>query len=439
MKLEDFGRSHSHAICATPEVYRHLDSSRRSAWMSLGASGSTLAQEVRAAAAVRGSQAVLQHRTGGKSKRPETILDFVASFAAEDLDSLYGDPFAVLIIFRSLPSLARNYVLRLVPLGSSSIKLSMIDQWRRPSHSHPEGHGHGGPHHAHKSSSAHIHGLAHTGQSSAEKADKEAAAQHAYALQRLRELHILEPVRTLKLGAAAAAVKPAPSTSAVGAAVASAASAAASEATSFRLHAAFRECLLRTLSAAEDLEAHTHVVAGGAAAGSPDAPSSASSASSSSSSSPSAPARVSWPAHVPDGYGADRWARMLHFVAGVTLPGLLPPRTLQERLNELGLTRGRARGDDEQVATRLGPVFIPVPTYIPTEAGVRFLLKPTKEQVWEVVTLLVERVAARGHPRDQVLRFLFKLSFLDVVSAARSAYRAERYARGERETMRRER
>ena len=69
------------------------------------------------------------------SRRPKSILDYLCSLSATTLTLLYGDPFTVLTIFRSLPPLSKQYVLRLVCLTreneSAAVDKQLMDGWVR--------------------------------------------------------------------------------------------------------------------------------------------------------------------------------------------------------------------------------------------------------------------------------------------------------------------
>ena len=67
--------------------------------------------------------------------RPKSIVDYMCSLSATTLTLLYRDPFTVLTIFRSLPPLSKQYVLRLVCLTredeSAAIDKQLMDGWVR--------------------------------------------------------------------------------------------------------------------------------------------------------------------------------------------------------------------------------------------------------------------------------------------------------------------
>ena len=74
---------------------------------------------------------------GGNSRkvRPKSIVDYLCSLSSSTLTLLYRDPFTVLTIFRSLPPLSKQYVLRLVCLTrddvSAAIDKQLMDGWVR--------------------------------------------------------------------------------------------------------------------------------------------------------------------------------------------------------------------------------------------------------------------------------------------------------------------
>lgn len=77
------------------------------------------------------------------ARRPKTILDYLCSLPSSTLTNLYGDAHTVLTIFRSLPPLAKQYVLRMIFLGHQhqndkqnsiadiGIPQSVLDNWCR--------------------------------------------------------------------------------------------------------------------------------------------------------------------------------------------------------------------------------------------------------------------------------------------------------------------
>ena len=72
-------------------------------------------------------------------RRPQTIVEFLCSLSSHTLTQLYRDPFTVLTIFRSLPPLAKHFVLRLVCLAPPppshdpplSVDKALVDGWCR--------------------------------------------------------------------------------------------------------------------------------------------------------------------------------------------------------------------------------------------------------------------------------------------------------------------
>ena len=74
-------------------------------------------------------------RSTKASRRPKSILDYLCSLSASTLTVLYRDPFTVLTIFRSLPPLSKQYVLRLVCLTreseSAAVDKPLMDGWVR--------------------------------------------------------------------------------------------------------------------------------------------------------------------------------------------------------------------------------------------------------------------------------------------------------------------
>jgi hypothetical protein len=53
-------------------------------------------------------------------QRSRSIIDYIASEHSSSFDSLYKDRYTSLAVFRSLPSLARLYILRSLPFASRS-------------------------------------------------------------------------------------------------------------------------------------------------------------------------------------------------------------------------------------------------------------------------------------------------------------------------------
>ncbi len=300
-------------------------------------------------------------------KRPETILDFVSTFSAEDLESLYEDPFAVMTLFRSFPPLSRLYLMRLLPLGELKVSEKQLQDWV----------GKGGEN------------------------DRAAKEKHIAAISRLKQLHVLKEYiennlrtvgvnqrfRACMMTSLTGPASQSETASSSSASFAASVSSSASTSTSTSTSASMGDTTQTSIS--------TSTTSGTSTTNLQSAP---------------------LPPDLLDAYAVDRWARMLHYMAGVPPPASHPTQPLKERLLRMDLMKRRSKGDEQAVETRLGPVFGRSTVAIPTPGGVAFLVKTIKEQVWEIVATLVDECSVRKLVRDEVVRLLFRLSFLRVVS-----------------------
>lgn len=315
--------------------------------------------------------------------RTQSILDFVAKFTS-DLNALYRDPYAVQIILSSMPPLARQYIMRMVALGNLTVPARVVESWFAKSDQSQ----------AVKDDGTKQSVLASPEEKGSRGGERPPPSEHDAALARMSALRVLIRSRVI------------------------------SEVTKepeihLQLHPSFQSSLFGIMTGISPDKGHLNQnqVDNGS---SPATTTSASSPSSTDDrSKPLDPSAL-------DSVAADRWARMLHFMGGVCELQAHPSDAVAERLVALGLMMRKAgESQNEEIAARLSALFTRCGRYIPTAAGVRFLLMTTEEQVWQLVKLLLQEAKTRGRAIDESLRFLLRLSFMKTVCCSLFAFITE--------------
>lgn len=67
--------------------------------------------------------------TSAKNKRYNSVLDYIIKLGHDTLNNLYTDLFTCLTIFRSLPPLAKQYIIRMLCMNNVSISINTIESW----------------------------------------------------------------------------------------------------------------------------------------------------------------------------------------------------------------------------------------------------------------------------------------------------------------------
>jgi len=273
----------------------------------------------------------------------------VSSFSQADLNALYTDAFAVMTMFQSFPPISKQIILRLINLGDLALSLATLKSWL--------------------------------------------VANENVQLTLEAELNRLKSFNVIQIVYAPTALEQKPGT---------APSVEQRNVESVKLHPAFRDCLLTSVTAGS-LSEDPKVSAQGSAL----EPSN----SSTESSGGDAEDEEWVPRSVVDSTALSKWAAILNHMVGVAPPYAQPSTQFKEYLIESGLMTRRTAGDNEVIAQRLGPAFPAVRGSVPSPQGVVFLLQPLRSQLWTLITGLVEDTVRAVGGRDDTLRFLFRLSF----------------------------
>lgn len=294
-------------------------------------------------------------------RRPRSILDYLCSLDRGVLDTLYRDPFTCLTIFRSLHPLAKQYLLRWL-FVTEPLRLSLIDSWVL--------------------------------------ATPTSRMAHKQAMDTLFELQLL-----LKTNDALAA--PPAAEAGAGKTELKASKAEADPDPLVWFNPAFQRCLQDALCNKVD-------ATGGVAS----ADGSDSAAAAAAAADPDRPSLGELEA-----YAADKWDAILHFMVGAARVGAStgpPSREVVARLVSMGLMESPAAAAGASAAASKPHI---------TPSGFAFLFKDMATQVWDVILAYMESLApaadaapaagaqVNAHAdRDQVLQFLFRLSFLKLGS-----------------------
>lgn len=233
------------------------------------------------------------------ARRPKSILDFLCSLDAAVLQHLYTDTFTCLTVFRSLPDLAKQYVLRLLCIDDG-INRSLIESWVRT--------------------------------------DLPSQQLHRASITRMLELKLLLNI----------AVATTPS--------------ASSREQLIRLNPPFQLCLRNALCNQSSSENDAKLPA------------------------------VDSPPDISDIDKATHatWDQLLHYMVGATSKEK-PGEVVRSRLVLMTLMNESNRI---------------------TSKGFAFLFKDQHSQVWDLIIAYIDTVEEYGFNREEVLRFLFRLSFL---------------------------
>lgn len=322
--------------------------------------------KVKPEAAAASSTPFLQANDSAKpastTRRPSSVLDYLISLGGNTLDQLYTDTFTSLTIFRSLPPLAKQYVLRLL-LVDTLVAAPLLHSWV--------------------------------------KVDSLAQQSHRLAEYRLKQLRILregnpsaEQEFKVKKEEYASA---------------SDGSASAPRVRYYRLNRSFQKCIRNalftqmndpTLEGAEQPAADTHTIndatavngdpASGAAKGSP--------------------ARHAISAEQLSTFAQNRWEAMLHFMVGAAAESSKPPADIQQRLVRMGFMTVQKQ------TVGKGKSSYTVDQHVITPVGFNFLFKDQSTQVWDLILSYIDTMSSDDEEmnRYEVLQFLFRLSFLRV-------------------------
>jgi hypothetical protein len=317
---------------------------------------------------------------------PESILGFLATLKGPELTSLYRDPFTVMTVFRSLPAVARQLILRFLLLVNVALPRSEVMRVLGSDVTRPLG----GP-----------------------------------ALRkRLTDLSILLSKSTVPLAGAFSAGKPEAKEGAKEMYVV--------------LNPEFQRCLINALCAVPfDATAKQSqqqpaqqqqpaltlsFVSSGAGAPAPAAEAPIATAAPAPESSSEPRGRPQSVAAL-DAHAAATWSRFLLWVVGVGDAHQAPPPSVRRLAQEMGLVAPAGRRSDPAAAAelqaRLGGLAAQLSgrELVVTPEGVAFLFKPRVHQVWSVVLYYMDalqRASAGGVAvsRDEMLRLLFRLCFL---------------------------
>jgi len=292
-------------------------------------------------------------RVGRHHRRPQSIVDYLSGLASEALNALYTDSFTCVTIFRSLHPLAKQYVMRMLFI-TDGVPMSLLDSWV--------------------------------------VASIPSRAAHAQAISALTQLHILQRSQGKSDTATTMMEEKSEST-------------AASISTDLiHFNPAFQRCLQHALCSGSLDSSHTLDASVESGDGSEHG--------------------IGPSLSELDAFGNDRWESMLHWMVGATSgTGRAPSTVVIERLIRMQLIEPTAASDSAAAAATASTTK---PRITPT--GFAFLFKDMQTQVWDVVLSYMEGLEGSHADddgssmsrmgmdeemnRDEVLQFLFRLSFL---------------------------
>lgn len=321
----------------------------------------------------------------------KTIIDYLKTLTPVEREELYKDQFTVMAVFRCLPPVSKQLVLRMLLLGDFAITTALLRSWR------------------------YNHGDVVT------PASKECEASFTDAVQRMHQLGVIvkselkTPLDPQNPTPVSTAPRARPEKIKYG----------------IRLEANFQQCLLSSLSAPSfgtagfdeyrdpTAKTPTATTTEQTEANEQNTPVSGATP---------LPKKINTrPASALAQYAEIRWSILLHFLVGIPHPSGLPSPLTQKIVIQLGLLKTASPSDNARLAINPGPPVLSQsssttstsstntssPGYVLSPRGVQFLFTQRHHQVWKLVLHLLGALPDSSSQLD-ALQILFRLSFMPI-------------------------